>query len=71
MPAYKRIKKIFQGKGPFGWNFGFLVALGLSFVPFQGKIKFGIETRKAIQMLIAPQGGYICSERGQFPLGMD
>lgn len=56
MPAYKKYKKVWQGSGPFCSDFALGAAMGLSFVPFKGKVNFGFSAHRTISMPIAASG---------------
>jgi len=55
-PAYKKYKKVWQGAGPYCSDFALGAALGVSFVPFKGKLRFGFDAHKTVSMPIAAQG---------------
>lgn len=56
MPAYKKFKKVWQGSGPMCSDFALGYAMGLTFVPFKGKVAFGFQAHKTISMSIPAQG---------------
>ena len=56
IPAYKKYKKIWQGSGPWCSDFALGSAMGLTFVPFKGKISFGFAAHKTVSMPIPAQG---------------
>ena len=65
-PAYKKYKKVWQGAGPYCSDFALGAALGVSFVPFKGKLSFGFDAHKTVSMPIAAQGDTSRQDMSQF-----